>query len=345
MLDILSLTLDELTEQIILIDELKYRAKQIFTWLHVKKISEFSEMTDIPKALIKKLNEKFILHSYKPTEIFQSFRDNTVKYLFMLSDGEYVETVVMRYKRGISVCVSTQVGCKMGCKFCASGIAGFIRNLSPGEIVAQIYAAERISAENAAGVVLMGIGEPLDNFDNTVRFLNVISDKAGRNMSLRHVSVSTCGIVPKIYSLAELKTGITLSISLHAATDIKRSKLMPVNDVYNISALIKACDEYLKLTGRRVSFEYSVIDGENNSREDADALIKLLKTKNCHVNLIPVNSIRETTFHSGKKSAEAFKLLLTKGGLNVTVRRTLGTDIDAACGQLRRTKKDTAKVK
>ncbi|MBQ4364548.1 MAG: 23S rRNA (adenine(2503)-C(2))-methyltransferase RlmN, partial [Oscillospiraceae bacterium] len=266
----------------------------------------------------------------------ESKRDNTVKYLYRLPDGNHIETVLMEYEHGNTICVSTQVGCKMGCRFCASTIAGYKRDLLPSEILAQIYTAERDSGRKIGGAVLMGIGEPLDNYDNVIRFLELLSSKDGMNMSLRHVSLSTCGLVPKIYELAKLGLGLTLSISLHASDNKSRSEIMPVNDRYDIEELMKACREYFKITGRRISFEYALIDGHNDSREDAVRLAKLLDGFVCHVNIIPVNKIKERNFTSDRKSAQRFRGYLEELGVNATVRRTLGADIDAACGQLRR---------
>jgi 23S rRNA (adenine2503-C2)-methyltransferase len=242
----------------------------------------------------------------------------------------------MEYNYGNTVCVSTQVGCKMGCRFCASTIAGYKRDLSSSEILLQIYEAARDSGRKITGAVLMGIGEPMDNFDNVVNFLKVLSCEQGTNMSLRHVSVSTCGIVPRIYELAEMKLGITLSISLHASNNKARSEIMPVNDKYDIAELLTACRYYFKVTGRRISFEYALIDGHNDKQSDAEELAALLKNFVCHVNIIPVNKIKERNYRSDRKAAERFRQRLEKLGLNATVRRTLGSDIDAACGQLRR---------
>ena len=262
--------------------------------------------------------------------------DNTVKYLYRLSDGNFVETVLMKYNYGYSICVSTQVGCKMGCKFCASAIAGFVRNLSPSEILMQIYETEKNSAVRVSGVVMMGIGEPLDNYENVLKFLSLVSDSRGNNFSLRHVSLSTCGIVPRIYDLASLKLGLTLSVRLPCADDSGRSDIMPVSKKYNIEKLIEACRFYINNTGRRVTFEYAVIDNVNSSDNDADKLAFLLKGINCHVNLIPVNKIRERNYRTAKAGVAEFAKRLGRRGINATVRRTLGSDIEAACGQLRR---------
>ncbi|MEE0275210.1 MAG: 23S rRNA (adenine(2503)-C(2))-methyltransferase RlmN, partial [Oscillospiraceae bacterium] len=260
----------------------------------------------------------------------------TIKYLYELDDGNHIETVLMEYKHGNSICISTQVGCKMGCKFCASTIAGFRRNLAPSEMLMQIYMAEKDSGRHVDSLVLMGIGEPLDNYDNVIKFLELLSSPKGRNMSLRHVSLSTCGVVPKIRELAKLRTGLTLSVSLHAADDKSRSEIMPVNNAWQISELLGACRDYIRDTGRRISFEYAVISGVNDSSEDARRLAALLRGINCHINLIPVNKIKERSYTADRQCVAVFAKRLTDLGMNVTVRRTLGADINAACGQLRR---------
>ena len=335
-IDILSLTLEELQEKLLQIGEKKYRAMQVFQWLHCKKAVCFEEMTNISAQTKTLLVENFYINSMKIQKRLVSAIDYTVKYLYLLPDGNKVETVLMEYHHGNSVCVSTQVGCKMGCKFCASTKAGFVRNLLPSEILLQIYETERDSGRKIESLVLMGIGEPLDNFDNTVKFLNILSHKDGRNMSLRHVSLSTCGLVDKINKLAEMNLPLTLSVSLHAPTDEKRSAIMPINDRYNVKELISACDRYFKATGRRISFEFGLIKGVNDDMETARELTSLLKPLGvCHVNLIPINEIREGDY---KKSGfvSSFQKALRQGGLNATVRRTLGADIEAACGQLRR---------
>lgn len=335
-IDILSLELFELEKFIIEMGEKKFRAKQIFEWLHIKRVNDFDEMTNISSQFRTKLKDVFCIKSLFVAKKLESCTDNTVKYLYRLSDGNYIETVLMEYNHGNSICVSTQVGCKMGCRFCASTIAGFKRNLEPSEILLQIYETERNSGRKISSVVLMGIGEPLDNYDNVIKFLNVLSAKDGTNMSLRHVSLSTCGIVPKIYELAKLKLGLTLSISLHASNNESRSEIMPVNDAYDIHQLVQASKDYFKETGRRISFEYSLIDGYNDSKECAKELSELLKGMPSHINLIPINKIKEKNYHSSKKAAVTFQGYLTELGLNATIRRTLGSDIDAACGQLRR---------
>lgn len=335
-IDILSLTQDELIGIISELGEKSFRAKQIFQWLHLKRVKDFSEMTNISAQLRSKLNDIFCIKSLFICKRLESNNDNTVKYLYELNDGNHIESVLMEYNHGNTLCVSTQVGCKMGCKFCASTIAGFKRNLSASEILLQIYEAERDSGRHISGVVLMGIGEPLDNYDNVVNFLTLLSCPEGANISLRHVSLSTCGLVPKINELAKLKLGLTLSVSLHAADDKSRSEIMPVNDKYNISELLDACRKYFNITGRRISFEYALISGHNDSYEDAKKLFGLLKGFVCHVNIIPVNKIKERNYMSDRKSAYRFQKYLEELGINATVRRTLGADIDAACGQLRR---------
>ena len=334
--DILSYDLEELGSEMELMGEKKFRAKQVYEWLHTKRVHEFVNMSNISSSLRTKLDEKYCINCLKIVRKLESALDNTVKYLYELPDGNHIESVLMEYKHGNSLCISTQVGCKMGCSFCASTIAGFRRDLSASEMLLQVYTAEEDSGRHVDSIVLMGIGEPLDNFDNVVRFLRMLSFEVGKNLSLRHVSLSTCGLVDQIYELAEYKFGLTLSISLHAPDDAKRSSIMPINKRYSIAELIKACRDYINKTGRRISFEYAVIHGVNDTPEDAEKLVKLLKGINCHVNLIPVNEIKERSYRSDKNAVHAFASALEKGGLNVTVRRTLGADIDAACGQLRR---------
>lgn len=334
--DILSLEFKKLEREVVDLGEAKFRTAQIFSWLHEKRVKSFDEMTNLSSKLRDKLSERFYINQISVSKRLASSKDDTVKYLYELSDKNHIETVLMEYEHGTSLCISTQVGCKMGCKFCASTIAGFKRNLTPSEMLLQIYETERLEGKKVQSLVLMGIGEPLDNFDNVISFLRLLSDKRGKNLSLRHVSLSTCGIVPRIKELAELELGITLSVSLHAANDYTRSKIMPVNDKYHISELIDVCKEYFAKTGRRISFEYSVIDGENDKYENAEEIYKLLGGFNCHINIIPVNKIKERSFTSNRKNANTFKKYLEDFGMNATVRRTLGSDIDAACGQLRR---------
>lgn len=328
--------MEELEEKILQFGDKKYRAGQIFRWLHVNRAADFSQMTNISAQTRVLLEENFYINSLKIQKRLVSSADNTVKYLYVLPDGNKVETVLMKYHHGNSICLSTQVGCKMGCRFCASTKAGFVRNLEPSEILLQIYESERDSGRTVDSVVLMGIGEPLDNFDNVIKFLRLISHENGRNMSLRHVSLSTCGLADRINDLAQLDLGLTLSVSLHAPTDEKRDEIMPVNRKYPISVLIKACDDYFRKTGRRISFEFALIQGVNDDKKTADRLISLLKPLGvCHVNLIPVNEIREGDYKKSS-SVREFQQRLLNAGLNATVRRTLGADIEAACGQLRR---------
>lgn len=333
--DILSLTFEELSEKILEMGEKKFRAKQIFDWLHIKKATGFEQMSNLSAQFRSELSEKFCVKQLKIKKRLVSGIDNTVKYLYGLSDGEAVESVLMDYKHGAALCVSTQVGCKMGCKFCASTLAGWVRNLEPSEMLGQMYESERDSGKTLDSVVLMGIGEPLDNFDNVMKFLKIL-DESG--FSLRRVSLSTCGVVDRIYELAKLKLGVTLSVSLHAATDEKRSEIMPINKKYPLKTLMKACDDYFAATGRRISFEYSLIEGVNDDESSAKELISLLGGKNCHINLIPINEVRERGFRKSPY-VERFQRLLTNAGMNATVRRTLGADINAACGQLRRDSK------
>ena len=340
--DILSLSREELTAELTALGEKAFRAKQIYDWLHVKKVRDFSQMSNISAQLRDTLEKKFCLKSLIIKKKLVSEIDNTVKYLYGLPDGESVETVLMEYKHGNSLCISTQVGCRMGCRFCASTIAGFVRHLLPSEMLLQIYETERDSGRHVDSIVLMGIGEPLDNFDNVMKFLSLVNSD-GEGMSLRHISLSTCGIVDRIYELAELKTGLTLSISLHAATDEKRSSIMPINKKYNLEKLMAACRDYFKKTGRRISFEYSLIEGVNDTEQSADELIKLLGGMLCHVNLIPINEIRERDYKKSRY-VEKFQKRLTNAGINATVRRTLGADINAACGQLRRDDGDVHKA-
>ena len=336
-IDILSLGLTELENVLTELGEKKFRAKQIFQWLHVKRVTDFDKMTDISVQLRTVLKEKFCINGLFIEKKLESCMDNTVKYLYRLSDGNFVETVLMEYNYGHSICVSTQVGCKMGCRFCASAIAGYVRDLEPSEILMQIYETERDSGVRVSGVVLMGIGEPLDNYENVVRFLSLLSDKNGNNMSLRHVSLSTCGIVPRIYDLAEEELSINLAVSLHSPDDASRSRIMPVNRKYDLASLMKACRDYTEKTGRRVSFEYAMIDGVNDTLPHAKLLVERARSVGAHVNLIPLNHVEESRYGpSTQGHMKAFIKVLEDSGVNYTVRRRLGGDIDASCGQLRR---------
>lgn len=335
-IDILSLEFSELQEKLLQIGNKKYLGAQVFKWLHDKNVTKFGEMSNVSAQTKAVLEENFYINSLKIQKRLVSNLDNTVKYLYVLPDGNKVETVLMEYHHGNSICLSTQVGCKMGCKFCASTKAGFVRNLEPSEILLQVYETERDSGRKIDSIVLMGIGEPLDNFDNVLKFLRIISNESGRNMSLRHISLSTCGLADKIYELSKLKLGLTLSVSLHAPTDAKRDTIMPINKKYPVGKLIKACDDYFKATGRRISFEFALIKGVNDDNETARELIALLRPQGvCHVNLIPINEIREGGY-TKSSFVKSFQKALCDGGLNATVRRTLGADIEAACGQLRR---------
>lgn len=337
MTDIKSMTLQELKDEITLMGEKSFKAGQIYSWLHKHGAVSFDEMTNLSKDLRSQLQKKYDIYNCSIEKKLVSVYDNTVKYLFRLNDGELIESVVMKYKYGYTICVSSQVGCKMGCKFCASGIAGFVRNLKPSEILSQVYMAQRDLGIRISHIVMMGVGEPLDNFDNVMRFLSLVTDENGLNISMRNISLSTCGVVSGIYKLMEKKLQLTLSVSLHAPNDAIRSNTMPVNDRWNIDELLKACKDYTKATSRRISFEYAMISGVNDSDECAAELGKKLKGMLCHVNLIPVNSVKERDY---KKSSDnriaGFIKILEKYGINVTVRRTLGSDINASCGQLRR---------
>lgn len=335
-IDIVSLSLEELEQEMLKISEKKFRAKQIYEWLHIKNASSFNEMTNVSKELRIKLDEFFCIKQLIIKKRLEFSIDNTVKYLYGLEDGNFVETVLMNYNHGNSICVSTQVGCKMGCKFCASAIAGYVRNLTASEMLAQVYFSEKDSDKKISRIVLMGIGEPLDNFDNVIKFINLITDKNGHNLSQRHITLSTCGLIPEIIELANIDLNITLSISLHATTNKQRNKLMPVNTKYNLEDLMEACKLYSEKTKRRITFEYAVISKVNSSYEDALMLSKLIKNINAHVNLIAVNTVKERSFYATEKSVKQFKEMLEKLGVNATLRRKLGTDINAACGQLRR---------
>ena len=334
-IDILSLMPNELGEKIAAMGEKSFRAKQIFSWLHQKQVREFSEMTNLSEKLRQQLDERFFIASLKELRR-QTSRDGTTKFLFGLCDENTIETVMMLHDYGTSVCVSTQVGCRMGCKFCASTVGGKVRDLTASEILSQIYSVARLTAKHVDKIVLMGIGEPLDNFDNVCKFLQILNCKEGINMSLRHVSLSTCGLVPKIYQLAEKNLQITLSVSLHASDNETRSKIMPVNKAYPIEELMTACKDYFDRTGRRISYEYALIEGVNDNLENAKGLCSLLKGQNCHINLIPVNPVVGTGFSkTDKQGVEKFREYLEKCGFAATVRREMGSEIDAACGQLR----------
>lgn len=330
-------TLSELEEYIVSLDEKKFHAKQIFKWIHKIGVTSFDEMTDISKSLRDKLKNNTYILNMEVITCQKSKKDGTMKFLIKLTDNCAIESVFMRYNHGNTLCVSTQVGCKMGCKFCASTKEGFERSLLASEIEGQIQTVQRYTGERISNVVYMGIGEPLDNYDNVVKSIRIINDAQGLNIGARHISLSTCGLVPKIYKLAEENIQCTLSISLHATTDEKRRDIMPIANRYSIAELLTACKEYIKITGRRISFEYALIYGKNDSYEDALALAKLLRGMIAHVNLIPVNEIKEKEYKKAtEKSVEKFMNTLNSMGIVTTVRRELGSDIDAACGQLRK---------
>lgn len=334
--DIKSMTLDELTEFVTENGFPKFRAKQIYDWLY-KNVTDFDNMRNIPADLKAFLKSSSYISVANIEKKLVSRYDKTVKYLFSFNDGECVESVVMSYKHGYSICISTQVGCKMGCTFCATGKSGFSRSLVPSEMLGQIEAAQRDLNIRISNIVLMGMGEPLDNFDNVVKFLQLVSSDNGLNIGMRHITLSTCGIVPKIYELAKLHLGITLSVSLHAPNDEIRQRTMPIARKYSIEELLKACSDYFKTTGRRVTFEYSMISGVNDSDENARELAKRLEGTQSHVNLIPVNTVEGTGYlKSNIKRQQAFINILAAKNIGATVRRTLGSDINASCGQLKR---------
>ncbi len=335
--DIKSLSYNELNDEILSLKLPKFRTKQIFEWLHKYGVSSFDEMTNVSKDLRKKLSDDFILSTCKIEQKYVSKIDETVKYLFRLNDGEYVESVIMKYKYGYTICVSSQVGCKMGCTFCASTLAGFKRNLEAGEIESQLHAAQKDLGIRISHIVMMGIGEPLDNYDNVIKFFHNVNNENGLNISMRNITISTCGIVPRIYDLLNENLQITLTISLHAPNDVIRSKTMPVNDKWNIDEVIQACRDYVNKTNRRISFEYTLINGVNDSKECAIELSNRLKGMLCHVNLIPVNAVEERgNVRSTDDNIRKFMEILKRNGINATIRRTLGSDINASCGQLRR---------
>lgn len=335
--DIRSFTLEELKIEIESIGEKGFRAKQIYEWLHVKLADSFEEMTNLSKTLREKLEASYRIPDVHMIERQISKMDGTNKFLFQLEDGHVVESVLMRYKHGNSVCISSQVGCRMGCRFCASTIGGLERNLLPSEMLGEIYQIQKISGERVSNVVIMGTGEPMDNYEHFLRFIRLLTDENGLHISQRNVTVSTCGIVPNMKRLAEEQLQITLALSLHGSTQEKRKTLMPIANKYELSEVLEACDYYFVKTGRRITFEYSLVHGVNDREEDAKELIGILKPRNCHLNLIPVNPIKERDFQKpSRKSAEEFKNKLEKSGINVTIRREMGSDIDGACGQLRR---------
>ena len=335
--DIASYTFQELEEEMKLSGEKGFRAKQIYEWIHVKMAESFGEMTNLSKTLREKLDREYEIALVRLVERQISSIDGTNKFLFELWDGSMIESVLMRYKHGNSICISSQVGCRMGCRFCASTLDGLVRGLTPSEMLDQIYRITRDTGERVANVVVMGTGEPMDNFDNLLKFIELLTDENGLNISQRNVTVSTCGIVPKMRELADKKLQITLALSLHASSQEKRLELMPVANKYEIHEVIEACRYYFEQTGRRVTFEYSLVGGVNDTDEDVRRLADLIHGMNCHVNLIPVNPIKERSYVQPDHEAILnFKNRLEKNAINVTIRREMGRDIDGACGQLRK---------
>lgn len=336
-IDIKSLTLQEVAEEMKALGEQGFRAKQVYEWMHVKLARDFQNMTNLSKNLREKCEEHFSYTSLRTVRVQESAMDGTRKYLFQLSDGNVIESVWMKYKHGNSVCISSQVGCRMGCRFCASTIDGLERNLTASEMLDQVYAITLLTGERVSNVVVMGSGEPLDNYYNLLRFIALLTDENGLHISQRNLTVSTCGIVPKMYELADEKLQITLALSLHAATGEKRKELMPIANKYPLDELMAVCAYYFEQTGRRLTFEYSLVGNVNDSDEDARELCRLLKPLNAHVNLIPVNPVKECSYaESTGDKIRAFKNKLEKNRINVTIRREMGRDIDGACGQLRR---------
>lgn len=342
--DLKSMNLAEMTEFIVSIGEKPFRAKQVYQWIHEKQADSFDEMTNISKKMRESLADAGYLTTLKKEEVQISKLDGTRKYLFQLEDGNVIESVLMRYKHGNSVCISSQVGCRMGCRFCASTLDGLVRGLRPAEMLDQIYQIGKDIGERISNVVVMGTGEPMDNFDNLLRFIELLTDENGLHISQRNLTVSTCGIVPRMRKLADKKLQITLALSLHASNQEKRLSLMPVANKYDIHEVVDACRYYFDQTGRRVTFEYSLVGGVNDTDQDAEELCRLVKGMNCHINLIPVNPIKERDYvQSNAKVIAAFKNKLEKNGLAVTVRREMGRDIDGACGQLRKSYVDSHK--
>ena len=341
MRDIKSMTKEELKNALTEEGYPKYRADQLYEWIHLRRAASFDDMNNLPAAMRNALKEEYELICLKEEEVQTSAIDGTQKFLFALGDGNFVESVRMEYHHGISVCISSQVGCRMGCRFCASTIGGLVRNLKPSEMLDQIYRIMEHNHERVSNVVVMGTGEPMDNYDNLIRFIHLLTDENGLHISQRNITVSTCGIVPNMYRLADEGLQITLALSLHASNDERRRELMPIANTYTVRQVLDACRNYFEVTSRRVSFEYSLVSGVNDHPEEADELAKLLHGFPCHVNLIPVNPIRERDYlPSEKQRIQAFKNHLEKKQINVTIRREMGRDIDGACGQLRRRHQD-----
>ena len=337
MTDIRSMYLDELKGAAARLGEKPFRAAQLFSWLHEKQVESYDEMTNLSAALRKKLAEEYPLTTLKQADCLVSKKDGTRKYLFELPDGNVIESVLMRYRHGNSVCISSQVGCSMGCAFCASTIGGKARDLAASEMLEQVYRIQRLTGERVSNIVVMGSGEPFDNYDNLIRFIRLAADEKGMNISARNITVSTCGLVPKMYEFAEERLPVTLAVSLHASNDEERRRLMPVAKKYSIEEIMRAAKNYFSVTGRRVTFEYALVSGKNDSQEDADRLSALLKGFPCHVNLIPVNPVDERKFRPPKSDETVkFQNKLEKNRINVTIRREMGSDINGACGQLRK---------
>jgi len=337
MVDIKSYNLQEMTEFVVGLGDKKFRAKQIYEWLHQKLVVSFDEMSNLPVNFREKLKETCRITALVPVSVQVSELDGTAKYLFELYDGNVIESVLMKYKHGNSVCISSQVGCRMGCRFCASTLDGLERNLTPSEMLDQIYRIQALTGERVDNVVVMGSGEPFDNFDAFIKFIQLLNDENGLNISARNLTVSTCGLVPKIKELADMQLQLTLAISLHAPNDEMRKTLMPIANKYSIEEIIEACRYYINITGRRITFEYSLVQNVNDSEKCAIQLISLVRGLNCHVNLIPVNPIKERDFkQTRQKEILFFKNKLENSGINVTIRREMGRDIDGACGQLRK---------
>ena len=336
-MDVKSMSLQELTEAIEGLGQPKFRAKQIYTWMHRDGVSSYEEMLNLPKTLRHQLSEQYPLTVLRTVTVQQSAIDGTRKYLFALPDGNLIESVLMKYRHGNSVCISSQVGCKMGCRFCASTLDGWVRNLSPSEMLDQVYRIQKDLGERITHVVVMGTGEPLDNYEALCRFIRMLTDENGLHISQRNLTVSTCGLAPEIRRFADEGFVVTLALSLHTSSQEKRCSLMPVADIYDLDQVLSACDEYFQKTGRRISYEYSLVGGVNDTKADAEELCALLRGRPAHVNLISVNPIRERNYRSsGQKVIKEFQNKLEKSGINVTIRREMGRDIDGACGQLRR---------
>ena len=332
--DLLSMTVEEIEAIMQGFGEAAYRAKQLWGWLHLRHVTSFFQMQNIPKKLIEKLDAEYFIATAIANTTQVSKKDGTVKYLFAMHDGAFIEAVAMQYNHGNTVCISTQVGCRMACSFCASAEGGLVRNLTAGEMCAQVYAAQQ-DGQRISGVVLMGCGEPLDNLPQTLRFIELITHKDGANIGARHITISTCGLVPQMQELAAQKLQVTLAVSLHAASDSVRQELMPIAKSYPLHMLIAACKEYVQLTGRRITFEYALVSGLNDTPAHAQGLAKLIRGINCHVNLIPINKARGSYQPTTRKNAENFATMLQAAHIPTTIRRSLGGDVDAACGQLR----------